>query len=259
MGAAGFLKAARARGILGGNPPRRRVPRARGAGHPRRGHGEAHEGGDRALPGPRRGKGGGTMSATVFEKSEAGAPRLPHSRERLPAPGRSTSPGLRTAPLGLPEMGEQDIVRHYVELASKNYHVDKGIYPLGSCTMKYNPLVNEEVARLEGFTGLHPAQDEADAQGALELMWRLERALCRDNRDGGLHAPARRGRPRGAHGNHDRARVFRRPRREAEGRAHSRLRPRDESGERGHLRLHAEDDRRRTSAASSIRRCSRER
>jgi len=117
------------------------------------------------------------VSRTIFEKSRPG-----RRGYRIPASdcpvGKIDLPGLRKTPLGLPEMGEQDTVRHYVELASKNYHVDKGIYPLGSCTMKYNPLVNEEVARLDGFTGLHPAQDDADAQGALELIWRLERALC---------------------------------------------------------------------------------
>jgi glycine dehydrogenase subunit 2 len=117
------------------------------------------------------------MSATVFEKSKPGRRgyRIPGAGT---SPGTIDLPGLRTKPSGLPEMGEQDIVRHYVELAAKNYHVDKGIYPLGSCTMKYNPLVNEEISRLEGFAGLHPAQDEADCQGALELMWRLERALA---------------------------------------------------------------------------------
>lgn len=117
------------------------------------------------------------MSATIFEKSRPGrrgyrlpANDCPVAKIDLPCP--------RTAPSGLPEMGEQDIVRHYVELAGKNYHVDKGIYPLGSCTMKYNPLVNEEIARLDGFTGLHPAQNDDDAQGALELLYRLERALA---------------------------------------------------------------------------------
>ena len=117
------------------------------------------------------------MSQTVFEKSKPGRRGYLIPENDCPA-GAIDLPGMRTTPLGLPEMGEQDIVRHYVELASKNYHVDKGIYPLGSCTMKYNPLVNEEIARLDGFTGLHPAQDDADAQGALELIWRLERALC---------------------------------------------------------------------------------
>ena len=84
----------------------------------------------------------------------------------------------RKSAIGLPVVGEQDVIRHYVELASKNYHIDKGMYPLGSCTMKYNPVVNEEIAGLEGFPGLHPLQDEEDVQGALELMYRLEAALC---------------------------------------------------------------------------------
>jgi len=117
------------------------------------------------------------VSTTIFEKSRPG-----RRSYRIPANdcpvGSFEVPERRATPVGLPEVGEQDAVRHYVDLASKNYHVDKGIYPLGSCTMKYNPLVNEEVSRLEGFGGLHPAQEEADAQGALELMWRLERALC---------------------------------------------------------------------------------
>ena len=117
------------------------------------------------------------MSTTIFEKSRPGRRSYRIPANDCPA-GTFEVPERRATPVGLPEVGEQDAVRHYVDLASKNYHVDKGIYPLGSCTMKYNPLVNEEVSRLEGFGGLHPAQEEADAQGALELMWRLERALC---------------------------------------------------------------------------------
>lgn len=117
------------------------------------------------------------MTRTIFEKSRPGRRGYTLPPSDCPI-GEMALPDPRTTPLGLPEMGEQDIVRHYIELASKNYHIDKGMYPLGSCTMKYNPLVNEEVARLDGFTGLHPAQEDADAQGALELMWRLERALC---------------------------------------------------------------------------------
>src|SRR5436305_12540982 len=69
-------------------------------------------------------------------------------------------------------------MRHYSRLASLNYSVSEQFYPLGSCTMKYNPVVNEEAARLPGFAALHPYQEEETAQGALELMWRLERALC---------------------------------------------------------------------------------
>jgi glycine dehydrogenase subunit 2 len=117
------------------------------------------------------------MSRTIFEKSRRGrvAYRLPAND--CPAEGLEL-PIRRKSPLGLPEVGEQEVVRHYVELASKNYHIDKGMYPLGSCTMKYNPLVNEELAALDGFTGLHPGQEGEDVQGALQLMHELERALC---------------------------------------------------------------------------------
>src|SRR5690348_14330560 len=69
-------------------------------------------------------------------------------------------------------------MRHYSRLASLNYSISENFYPLGSCTMKYNPVVNELAAALPGFAGLHPYQDEDSVQGALELMWRLERALC---------------------------------------------------------------------------------
>ena len=77
-----------------------------------------------------------------------------------------------------PEVGEVDLVRHYTRLAQMNYGLDTGMYPLGSCTMKYNPKVAETVAALPGFQRLHPLQPDSTAQGALELLWRLERALC---------------------------------------------------------------------------------
>src|SRR5262249_60866558 len=77
---------------------------------------------------------------------------------------------------GLPEVSEVEVTRHYTRLSRWNYAIDIGLYPLGSCTMKYNPKVNERAARMPGFAGLHPAQPEATLQGALELMWRLERA-----------------------------------------------------------------------------------
>ena len=70
------------------------------------------------------------------------------------------------------------MTRHFTRLSRWNYAIDIGMYPLGSCTMKYNPKVNERVARMPGFAGLHPAQSEESLQGALELMYRLERALC---------------------------------------------------------------------------------
>src|SRR5207247_6146688 len=75
-------------------------------------------------------------------------------------------------------VSETDIVRHFTRLSQINYGVDTGFYPLGSCSMKYNPKVAETVAALAGFQRLHPHQPEETLQGALELLWRLERALC---------------------------------------------------------------------------------
>ncbi|MEO0107925.1 MAG: aminomethyl-transferring glycine dehydrogenase subunit GcvPB, partial [candidate division WOR-3 bacterium] len=75
--------------------------------------------------------------------------------------------------LGLPELSEVDIVRHFIRLSTLNYHVDKGIYPLGSCTMKYNPKINEDLCRLPGLAALHPFQPISTIQGALQLMWEL--------------------------------------------------------------------------------------
>jgi glycine dehydrogenase subunit 2 len=77
----------------------------------------------------------------------------------------------------LPEVAEIDLVRHYTELSRRNFGVDMGFYPLGSCTMKYNPKLNEEVAKLPGFTMLHPYAPEAFAQGSLELMYELREYL----------------------------------------------------------------------------------
>ena len=80
--------------------------------------------------------------------------------------------------LRLPELGELDVVRHFTHLSSMNFSIDNAFYPLGSCTMKYNPKVNEDVARLPGFAQLHPYQPEETVQGALELMLELQRLLC---------------------------------------------------------------------------------
>jgi glycine dehydrogenase subunit 2 len=84
---------------------------------------------------------------------------------------------LRAKPAELPEVSEPEIVRHYNRISRRNFDLDTASYPLGSCTMKHNPRVNERVAALPGHARLHPAQDPKRAQGALELMWRLERAL----------------------------------------------------------------------------------
>jgi len=76
----------------------------------------------------------------------------------------------RTGPIGLPGLSEPQIVRHYTRLSQKNYAIDSGLYPLGSCTMKHNPRLNEKMARLPGFADLHPLQPVSTVQGALELI-----------------------------------------------------------------------------------------
>jgi glycine dehydrogenase subunit 2 len=85
---------------------------------------------------------------------------------------------LRERPAELPEVSEPEIVRHYTRISRRNFDLDRGFYPLGSCTMKHNPRLNERVAALPGHARLHPAQDPSRAQGALELMWLLQRSLA---------------------------------------------------------------------------------
>ena len=80
---------------------------------------------------------------------------------------------LAEAPPALPEVGELDLVRHYKRLAHRCFSIDENFYPLGSCTMKYNPRINERIAAMPGFADLHPYQDDADVQGMLELLFRL--------------------------------------------------------------------------------------
>ncbi len=84
---------------------------------------------------------------------------------------------LRKGKIGLPQTSELEVLRHYKQLSDKNFCIEKGFYPLGSCTMKYNPKVNEMLANLEGFLNLHPALKDEDVQGALELMYKLQEAL----------------------------------------------------------------------------------
>ncbi len=85
---------------------------------------------------------------------------------------------LRQELKGFPQVSEVEVVRHFTRLSQWNYGVDSGFYPLGSCTMKYNPKVNEEVARMKGFTDLHPYEPEEEIQGVLKLMYDLERFLA---------------------------------------------------------------------------------
>lgn len=83
----------------------------------------------------------------------------------------------RKSPTNLPMVSELEAMRHYKELSDLNFCIEKGFYPLGSCTMKYNPKVNELLANLEGFTNVHPLSSDEDCQGALELMYKLQNAL----------------------------------------------------------------------------------
>jgi glycine dehydrogenase subunit 2 len=120
----------------------------------------------------------------IYEKSQLGRTAYSLPRPDLPALDVPEELRREDAPR-LPEIGELDLVRHFTELSTRNFGIDTGFYPLGSCTMKYNPRVNERVAALPGFRDLHPLQEEDASQGALELMWRLQQALIEIS---GLHA-----------------------------------------------------------------------
>jgi len=85
---------------------------------------------------------------------------------------------LRTMPTDLPEIPENEVMRHFIRLSALNHHIDKGFYPLGSCTMKYNPKVNEAIARIEDFSQIHPYRPEKTVQGALALMYELAEHLA---------------------------------------------------------------------------------
>ncbi len=111
-----------------------------------------------------------------FEKSQPGRRSVTLPKGRLSAP-LIASQVSRQSELAFPEMSELDAVRHFINLSRKNFSVDTHFYPLGSCTMKYNPKVNEWVARQEKFTNLHPLQPLETAQGMLQVLWELEDAL----------------------------------------------------------------------------------
>ena len=120
---------------------------------------------------------GPPAEGTIAERSRPGRraysfPALDVDRVEIPAPF------ARRTPPALPEVAEIDLVRHYTRLSQMNYGVDTGFYPLGSCSMKYNPKSAEAAAAWPGFARVHPLQPDATTQGALELLWRLEQALC---------------------------------------------------------------------------------
>src|SRR5262245_1781762 len=113
---------------------------------------------------------------TIFERSSPG--RIGFELPPLDVPRQVPTDYARRKPAELPEVSELDVVRHFTRLSSWNYAIDLGTFPLGSCTMKYNPRVNEEVARIPGFSRIHPYEPEELVQGALQLMYELERYLA---------------------------------------------------------------------------------
>jgi glycine dehydrogenase subunit 2 len=119
-------------------------------------------------------------ATTIYERSVEGrrAATLPEAGvDERPIEELIPKNLLRDKPAELPEISEPEIVRHYNRISRRNFDLDTGFYPLGSCTMKHNPRLNERVAALPGHSRLHPAQEPKRAQGALELMWLLQQSL----------------------------------------------------------------------------------
>ena len=102
---------------------------------------------------------------SILPECDVSVPDLPETFSRKKAPR-------------LPQLSENDISRHYTALAGRTYGVNNGFYPLGSCTMKYNPKINEDLASLPGFTAIHPLQPEHTVQGAMQVLFQAEQALC---------------------------------------------------------------------------------
>ena len=133
----------------------------------------------------------------LYEQSVPG--RVGYALPKVDVPAKPLDGLLGVAPLRaelpLPEVGELEVVRHFIKLSHRNHAIDVGFYPLGSCTMKYNPKINEEVVRLPGIAGCHPLQPEEQVQGELALLWALERQLCEI---GGVRPSSRRRGRRGS-------------------------------------------------------------
>ena len=121
------------------------------------------------------------MSKLIFEISRPGRRAFDLQNTEIPQKTPAelfNNKSIRKVDARLPELSELDVVRHFTELSNRNFGVDTGFYPLGSCTMKYNPKINEKVASFEGFSELHPHQPAESVQGALELMYNLEKYLA---------------------------------------------------------------------------------
>ena len=117
----------------------------------------------------------------IFEKSVEGRRGVTLPASDVPLPDLEQilpEKYIRRSPTNLPEVSESDVVRHYTQLSTLNYGLDTGFYPLGSCTMKYNPKIHEWAANLPGFAALHPLQPASTVQGILELLHTLEDELA---------------------------------------------------------------------------------
>src|SRR6187455_849853 len=119
--------------------------------------------------------------ALIFERSQTG--RIGYRLPKLDVEEASIDSIIPAALQrdddleGMPEVSEVDVVRHFTRISTWNYSIDQGLYPLGSCTMKYNSRLNEKVARIAGLANLHPLAPEEESQGALELIYRLQEDL----------------------------------------------------------------------------------
>jgi glycine dehydrogenase subunit 2 len=116
----------------------------------------------------------------IFEKSVAGRIGFSLPENDVPEVDLAKTFGegvLRDSEPEIPEVSEVDVIRHYTNLSKRNYGVDSGFYPLGSCTMKYNPKINEDIAAMDGFSRMHPLQNPLSAQGSLEILYRMDKLL----------------------------------------------------------------------------------
>lgn len=114
----------------------------------------------------------------IFDKSAVGRRAATFPALDVPVTDWLPASARRVSGTGLPEVSEQDLVRHYTRLSQRNIGIDTAIYPLGSCTMKYNPKINEDMAARDGFRNIHPLQPDDTVQGALEVLWDMERWLA---------------------------------------------------------------------------------
>src|SRR5437763_3354788 len=118
--------------------------------------------------------------ALIFERTSPGKSGVELPPLDVPAVAAEQVLGqdlVRTEIEDFPEVSEVDVIRHFTRLSTWNYAIDLGLYPLGSCTMKYNPRINEQAARVDGLAWIHPYQPDSLSQGAMEIMAELERCL----------------------------------------------------------------------------------